>query len=184
MAESRNCQVRPRAKFFKTLLLACLLVSAVSLFAERQGRLVFAAEQTQAYITTRDVNVRSGPGTHYKILTEIKEGTKVNVAGREGEWLRVVSKVGNPPGYIHEQYARPAGEPARQAAPFLPGSYITTADTFVREGPGLHYKVVAQVPRDIKVQVVGAEGDWLKVQSKRGRPPGYIDSRHARRSPG
>ncbi|MGH7774482.1 MAG: SH3 domain-containing protein [Candidatus Binatia bacterium] len=171
--------------FLPVLLILAVLLTAGG--CEKQEAREFkttaaATEQTQPYVTTSDVNVRSGPGTQYKIITEIKRGTKVNVAGREGDWLKVVSKQGNPPGYIHERYARPGGEPTKQAvsAP-AQGSYVTTAEVNVRRGPGLQYEIVAQIPRDTKVQVVDAEGDWLKVQSKHGNPPGYIEKRYAKR---
>ena len=142
-----------------------------------------ATEQTQPYVTTQDVKVRSGPGTRYKIIADITSGTKVNVAGHEDSWLKIVSKHGNPPGYIDERFAKPAGEPPARAATPLQGSYKTTADTSVREGPGLHYKAVAKIDKGTTVNVVGAEGDWLKVQSKHGKPPGYIEKRYAGRRP-
>ena len=172
-----------QVKLFSLLatLLFFLALGALAQQGTRGAQVVFAAEPTQPYVTTRDVNLRSGPGTQYKIITEIKEGTKVNVAGREGEWLRVVSKSGKPPGYIQEKYARPVEERSKQTTSFAPGFYMTTADTSVREGPGLHYKVVAQIPKDTKVYVVGGEGDWYRVQSKHGRAPGYIDRRYAQR---
>ena len=138
-------------------------------------------EQTYAYITTADVKVRSGPGTQYKVIADIKSGTKVNVAESDGEWLKIVSKQGNPPGYIQEQYVRPTGEPIKKKTSFVQGSYSATADTYVREGPGLHYKNVAKITKGMKVHVVDAEGDWLKVQSKHGNPPGYIEKKYAQR---
>jgi uncharacterized protein YgiM (DUF1202 family) len=136
-------------------------------------------DQTQAYTTIQDVKVRSGPGTRYKIIAEIKSGMKVNVTGREGGWLRVVSKKGNPPGYIDERFAQPASASAAQATEPARGLYATTADAYVREGPGLHYKAVATVEKGTRINVVGEEGEWLKVQSKRGNPPGYIEKRYA-----
>ena len=45
----------------------------------------------------------------------------------------------------------------------------------MRKGPGLHYEVVAKILKGMKVHIVGAEVDWLKVQSKHGKPPGYIE---------
>ena len=139
------------------------------------------AEKTRPYLTVEDVKVRSGPGTRYKIIAEIKANTRVNVAGQEGGWLRVVSRQGRPPGYIDQRFAEPmAAEEAAQADSYR-GTYNTTADVAVREGPGPHYKAVARIVKDTHVTVVGAEGDWLKVQSKRGNPPGYIDSRFAER---
>ena len=138
-------------------------------------------EQTYPYVTTGDVKVRSGPGTQYKVVAEIKSGTKVNVASSEGEWLKIVSKVGNPPGYIQERFARPTGEPIKKPSPFVQGPYTATADTYVREGPGLNYKTVATITKGTKVHVVDAEGDWLKVQSKHGNPPGFIEKKYAQR---
>ncbi|HEY1266804.1 MAG TPA: SH3 domain-containing protein [Candidatus Binatia bacterium] len=143
------------------------------------------SEQTRLYITVQDVKVRSGPGTRYKIIAEIKADTRVNVAGQEGEWLRVVSKHGRPPGYIDHRFAQPAGPESAPMRPRNPrGTYKTTADIQVREGPGLHYRSVARIREQTEVMVVGAEGDWLKVQSQRGNPPGYIERRYAERVPG
>jgi N-acetylmuramoyl-L-alanine amidase len=149
------------------------------------------------YVTTSNVQLRSGPGLQYSVVTEIKSGTKVNVAGREGEWLKVVSKKGNPPGYIEQRNAQPLDESAQArtegADPsgarqvrrnFVAGPYVTTEETKVRRGPGSNYESVATIPKDTKVHVVGSEGGWLKVESKHGKPPGYIVETHAVRSGG
>ena len=141
-------------------------------------------EPTRLYKTLQDVKVRSGPGTRYKIIAEIKADTLVNVAGQQGDWLRVVSKHGRPPGYIDHRFAKPAGPETTRSVTSPRGTYTTTADTSVREGPGLHYKLVAKIDRNTQVTVVGAEGDWLKVQSQHGNPPGYIERRYAERVPG
>ena len=148
-----------------------------------ESKATATTEQTQPYVATTDVKVRSGPGTQYKVVAEIKSGTKVNVAGYDGEWLKIVSKLGNPPGYIEDRYLRPTGEPIKKKVPFAQGPYTATADTPVREGPGLHYKAVAKIPKGMKVHVVDTEGDWLKVQSKQGNPPGYIEKKSAQRRP-
>jgi len=166
------------------LLLLLLLPGCEKKDAEEPKTAVQTSEQTQPYITSRAVSVRSGPGTRYKVVAEIQSGTRVNVAGREEGWLKVVSKRGNPPGYIEERFARPAAQPATRSVPSVQGSFTTTSDTYVREGPGQHYKTVAKIDKGTKVNVVGAEGDWLKVQSKRGNPPGYIEKIYAQRRPG
>jgi len=141
-------------------------------------------EPTRLYTTIQDVKVRSGPGTRYKIIAEIKADTMVNVAGQQGDWLRVVSKHGRPPGYIDQRFAKPAGPDVAARVKSPRGIYTTTADISVRQGPGLHYKSMAKIDKDTQVTVVGAEGDWLKVQSKHGNPPGYIEKRYAERVPG
>lgn len=142
-----------------------------------------AIEQTWPYVTTDNVKVRSGPSAQYKVVAEIKSGTKVNAVATDGEWLKIISKQGNPPGYIPERYAKPTGEPIKKVSPPVQGSYTATADTAVREGPGLHYKTVAKITKGMKVHVVDAEGNWLKVESKHGRAPGYIEKIYTQRSP-
>jgi peptidoglycan endopeptidase LytF len=140
--------------------------------------------QTQGtYMTTATVNVRKGPGTDYETVAKIPKGARVQVVGKQGSWLKVQSKHGNPPGYIDERFAVPRKEKAAPA-PASPGTYTTTATVNVRKGPGTSHAIVAKIPKNSKVQVVGFEGDWLKVQSKHGNPPGYIQKTYAKRLAG
>jgi uncharacterized protein YgiM (DUF1202 family) len=62
------------------------------------------------------------------------------------------------------------------------GSYETTAEVPLREGPGNFHKVITTLPKGIQINVVGKEGFWLKVESKHGGKPGYIDEQFARAS--
>lgn len=136
------------------------------------------------YLTTDQVQVRKGPGAQFDVVAVIPKGIKIHVVGSEGSWLRVQSKHGNPPGYIDDRYARPLESPASsQSASSVSGPYATTAEVHLREGPGLHYRVLTTIPKGIKINVVGAEGHWLKVQSKHGKPSGYLDKRYAEREP-
>lgn len=134
------------------------------------------------YTTTADVALRSGPGMNYSVITTLPKGIAINVIGREGYWLKVESKHGGKPGYIDEQFAQPEG--AAQTTPSnnraggsVAGAYRTIRDADLREGPGSKYPVVAKLPSGIRVNVVRAEGDWLRVVSKSGAKPGYVEKR-------
>jgi len=164
------------AEFGSTLLLAAFLLSAEAAAGQSpQG----------TYLTTTDVHVRKGPGTNYEVVTTIPKGVKVNVVGREGAWLKVESKHGNKPGYINEQYARPVQDQqtaqTKTVVAEVAGPYRTIKETDLREGPGLQYRVAAKLPADVKVNVLRAEGDWLRVESKRGNKPGYVEKRDLER---
>ena len=50
------------------------------------------------------------------------------------------------------------------------------ADTQVRSGPGLHYPSLADIAKGTKLNVVDEEKGWLKVESKRGNKPGYVEA--------
>jgi uncharacterized protein YraI len=54
-------------------------------------------------------------------------------------------------------------------------------DVDLRQGPGASYPVVARLSSGIKVNVVRAEGDWLRVESKHGGKPGYLERRFVER---
>jgi uncharacterized protein YgiM (DUF1202 family) len=122
---------------------------------------------------------------NHEVITTIPKDVRVNVVGREGNWLKVESKHGGKPGYIDDRYARPAGsQPASQtgkASPSVAGPYRTVRETELRNGPGFNYPVLTKLPADIKVNVTRSEGDWLRVESKHGDKPGYIDKRDVER---
>lgn len=142
-----------------------------------------AAAVSGTYITTADVSLRSGPGVSYSVVTTLPKGIKINVVGRQGYWLKVESKHGGAPGYIDEQFAAPAGSAQNSTTkkPQLTGAYRTLVDVDLRQGPGAKYPVVARLPSGIKVNVVGAEGDWLRVESKHSGKPGYLERRFVER---
>jgi len=132
------------------------------------------------YVTTADVNLRKGPGTKYEIVTTIPKNVKISVVGKEGYWLKVESKHGGKPGYIDEQYATPvSGQQSTQTktSPLASaGPYRTLRETDLREAPALTSKVITKLPANIKIYVTRSEGEWLRVESKHGGRPGYVQS--------
>jgi uncharacterized protein YgiM (DUF1202 family) len=160
---------------FFTLVVALMLSPGTTVAQTAQG----------TYVTTADVNLRKGPGTNYEVVTKIPKDVNINVVGKEGSWLKVESKHGGKPGYIDEKYARQVGaqQSAQTKAGLLSvaGPYRTLRETELREGPGLSSRVITKLPADIKVNVVRSEGDWLRVESKRGGKPGYVEKRSVER---
>lgn len=138
------------------------------------------------YTTTADVPLRAGPGTNHPVITTLPKGIKINVVGKEGYWLKVESKHGDKPGYIEERFAR-LETTAKKTAPkpatptSVAGAYRTVKDVDLREGPGTKYKVVTKLPAGLKVNVVRAQGDWLRVESKKGGEPGYLEKKSVER---
>jgi uncharacterized protein YraI len=172
--------MRRRWSWIPGLLLAVFIVGKFP-----NGQL-FAQSIRGAYTTTTETALRSGPGMNYGVVATLPKGIKINVVGREGYWLKVESKHGGAPGYIDEQFAQP--EPAGQlsatksAVAPVAGAYRTLVDVDLRQGPGTKYPVVTKLPSGIRVNVVRAEGDWLRVESKTGGKPGYLEKRFVERS--
>jgi hypothetical protein len=61
-----------------------------------------------------------------------------------------------------------------------PGVYETTQATSVYENPASTARVISQIGRGTRINVVSSAGDWLEVRSNRGNPPGYVRSDDAR----
>jgi uncharacterized protein YraI len=169
----------------KPILLTLL---AVGLLFEGNFAAVADAQTVRGtYTVTEDVPLRAGPGTNHPIITTLPKGIKIQVVGREGYWLRVESKHGAKPGYIDDRFAR-VDAPQTSAPPkssptpgSVAGAYRALRDVELREGPGTQYKSVAMIPAGIKVHVIRAEGDWLRVESKSGGKPGYVEKRSVER---
>lgn len=162
----------------KILLLAVVTVTAL-------GGALYAQATKGSYATTADVSLRSGPGANHEVITTLPKGIQINVVSKEGYWLKVESKHGGKPGYIDEQFAtRDATTKAVQAkapATSVAGPYRTLGEIELRQGPGTKYPTVTKIPADITVNVVRAEGDWLRVESKKGGKPGYVEKRDVER---
>jgi uncharacterized protein YgiM (DUF1202 family) len=134
--------------------------------------------QLRPYVTIENTKLRAGPGPQFRTISEIRRDAKVQVVGRDGDWVLIVSKKGNPPGYIEITAIEPSSSDQKQESSALPveGKYESLADTRVYSGPGLHYPVVAEIKKGTKINVVDEDKGWLKVESRRGNKPGYVEA--------
>jgi len=135
-------------------------------------------KQTRPYVTVENAKVRIGPGPQFRGIADIPANAKVYVVGRDGDWALIVSKKGNAPGFVELAAIKPGeGEKAESGEPSrVEGRYEAMANTQVRSGPGLHYPTLADIAKGTKLNVVDEEKGWLKVESKRGNKPGYVEA--------
>jgi uncharacterized protein YgiM (DUF1202 family) len=140
--------------------------------------------QTHPFAIVDNTMVRTGPGQQFRTIAMVRRDARVQVVGRDGDWLLIVSKRGNPPGYIEITSVKPGtGEEQDYASP-IDGPYELLVDTQVRSGPGHENQVVAEVKKGMKIDVIGEEKGWLKVQSKSDNPAGYVEKSMAKPLPG
>ncbi len=137
-------------------------------------------KQTRPYVTVENTKVRSGPGPQFRGIADIPANAKIHVVGRDGDWALIVSKKGNAPGFVELAAIKP-GEGESEKPEFgearrVEGKYEAMTNTQVRSGPGLHYPTIADIAKGTKLTVVEEENGWLKVESKRGNKPGYVEA--------
>jgi hypothetical protein len=61
-----------------------------------------------------------------------------------------------------------------------PRVYEITQATSVYENSSSTARVISQIDRGTRINVVSSAGDWLEVRSNRGNPPGFVRSDDAR----
>ena len=179
-----------KLEFFALAILILLLFSACKKSEEAASTddLPDLNKQIRPYVTVENTRVRSGPGPQFRNVAEIPAKAKIHVVGRDGDWALIVSKKGNAPGFVELAAIKPgegekddkeSGAPGR-AESKTEGRYEAVTNTQVRSGPGLHYPTVADIPKGTKLNVVDETNGWLKVESKRGNKPGFVDANLAK----
>lgn len=73
-----------------------------------------------------------------------------------------------------------APPPASPRGTAASGVYETTRATSVYQDPSSSARVISQIDQGTRINVVGSNGVWLEVRSRRGNPPGYVRSEDAR----
>ena len=71
-------------------------------------------------------------------------------------------------------------QPAAARRTAAAGVYETIRATSVYEDPAPAARVISQIDGGTRINVVGSDGAWLEVRSKRGNPPGYVRSDDAK----
>lgn len=126
--------------------------------------------------STANVNVRSGPGNSYSVLTVMKKGTRANKIAQVGNWGKV--EVNGKTGYVYMKYLTGySGSSSNSSTTNTSKTVSITASSLnVRSGPGTSYGVIGGLSKGSKASVVGTSGSWYKI--KYGSGYGYISSKY------
>lgn len=105
---------------------------------------------------TANVNVRSGPGTSYSKLGQLKKGDTVMRVGSTGDWTIIEWKDGR--AYVSSSYLRLVSSSQATGSRFF-----TLPNAQIRSSMGSNYKVLSTQP----------EGVWLSKAKL--RPDGWLE---------
>ena len=109
--------------------------------------------------TTADLNLRSGPGTGYQVLTVMPEGSQVSALTEEPQngFFRV--RYGSLEGWASATYLAVGSGPGDPGGdPSGPTARVTTALN-LRAGPGTGYQILAVMPAGAVVTVHDQAGE-------------------------
>ncbi|MBQ9393848.1 MAG: SH3 domain-containing protein [Oscillospiraceae bacterium] len=123
---------------------------------------VSSSAVTAVGIADGDVNLRSGAGTGYGVLTTVSSGTAVAVTGGSGKWLQV--RYDGKSGYMSADYVT-----VRTSADDLHSYGWVDADGLnVRSGASISADKVFTLSRGVYVEVTGFSGGWYAVKADGG----------------
>ena len=143
-----------------------------------------------ALVSTGAMNVRSGPGVTYSVLTVASQGQTVTLLGRNANssWAKIRLANGTE-GWANTSLltanvsisSLPVADspaPPEPPVPVAPGAVLS-----LRSGPGFNYPVTGSVYQGLRVTAVGrnANSTWLKVQLSDGQQ-GWIGAQYVQLS--
>lgn len=111
------------------------------------------------------LNVRSGPGTSFKVIATIRQGQRVKVLNRQNGWAQLEQ----PAGWVYEGYLTyenpgtplPTGDSGLYAI-------CNTTRLNVRSGPGTSYPIVAGLTYGQRVKILERRNGWARIENPAG----------------
>lgn len=155
-------------KLFATFVAVLVVFSGLHL-----AEPAHAATGKTKYVTASALNIRSGPGTGYKVITTVKKNQAVQVTQTKGTWDKVI--VGKKTGWASNKYLT-IKKPAAKTTAAAKTMYVTASALNVRSGPGTKYKVVTVIKKGQSVKVTQTKNSWDKVAA--GAKTGWASGKY------
>lgn len=144
--------------------------------------------ETVYYVNTQQLNVRSGPGSEYDILTKLPRGESIIALTRvesqdKGFWMKI--RTGYLEGWVNEKLVSRDKSDAINKQPFTPMVdeivyYVNTKNLNVRSGPGPEYSVITKLSQGSPVRSLEKTeskdgGFWMKIRT--GSLEGWVNEK-------
>ncbi|MEN8140321.1 MAG: SH3 domain-containing protein [Thermodesulfobacteriota bacterium] len=129
------------------------------------GALLLLAGVAQAKmvsVKSELINMRSGPGSKYKILWELGQGYPLKVIGAKGSWYRV------------QDYENDKGWVSKKLVDRTPHLVVKKRAINLRSGPSTRYKIVRQAKRGVVFRTVTSRKGWVKVRHEEEKVEGWV----------
>ncbi|MEK4581134.1 C40 family peptidase [Bacillus sp. FSL R12-0074] len=135
-------------------------------------------------VNVSSLRVRTGPSTSHTTIGSVKKGQVVQVIGEVQDWFKI--NYAGQTAYLSKDYVTKGGsnenttqgnnqEQNNNVTVQTGGTYVVNATSLrVRTGPATYHSVIGGVLNGTKLNVVGSEGSWFKVNYQ-GKT-GYVSS--------
>lgn len=131
------------------------------------------AETVKTPASDGSLNVRSGPGTGYGVVTWVKNGQAITVVENTSPWAKIKVNSTGKTGYIKAKYIASGSEPASGGTLATVTTKYAGSVVNVRKGPGTDSEVAFKVTGGSRVEICGESGNWYLIKANNGKT-GYI----------
>lgn len=128
------------------------------------------------YINASDVNLRSGAGTNYSVVTCMAKNTKftfVNGKLYNSKWYKIKLTSNSKTGYVTKEYATVSSSTtASNVSGYVSDDYVN-----LRSGAGTNYSVVSCLRKNTKFTFLSTSlynSSWYKIKVTSTAKTGYI----------
>ncbi|MGE6617632.1 SH3 domain-containing protein [Bacillus mycoides] len=135
-------------------------------------------------VNVSSLRVRTGPSTSHTTIGSVKKGQVVQVVGEVQDWFKI--NYAGQTAYLSKDYVTKGGsnenttqgnnqEQNNNVTVQTGGTYVVNATSLrVRTGPATYHSVIGGVLNGTKLNIIGSEGSWFKVNYQ-GKT-GYVSS--------
>ena len=161
-----------RKTIIRTLLAAALMSASFSLTAYAES----------AVVTGSEVNLRSGPGTNYRVIDCLTRGSTVTVTDRSGDTWYAVDYNGQS-GFMAAGYLDISEDDygSLTISSDTGNGYINAMYVRFRSGPSSNASILGEYNRGKAVSITGSSGDWTACVID--GQAGYIHSQYLSSEP-
>ena len=149
----------------KVIMSLGLSVAALSLST------IDASAAQSATVTTSVLNVRTGAGTNYSIMSKVYKGDTLEVIGSLNGWYNIKLSNGKT-GWVSGDYLSISGSSTNTESK---KGTVTTDTLNVRSGAGTSYSIISKVHKGDTVNIVGSSNGWYKIELSSGKT-GWVSS--------
>jgi uncharacterized protein YgiM (DUF1202 family) len=142
-----------------------------------------AATATPASVVNTGVlNVRSGPGVNYSVVTTVSQGESVTLLGRNNaaSWVKIQLNNGQE-GWVNASLIQPSVAistlPVIDSPGLTPSATVASGALNVRTGPGIEYGIVTVSYQGHTLALLGrnANASWVRVRTFNGQE-GWVNA--------
>jgi len=138
-----------------------------------------SSSEMTAVVNTGILNVRSGPGADFELLTSVARNSRLPVLQSQGDWLEVLLP-SSQTGWIQGEFAlllMELADPPPQLQPSQPQqppqrqkmATVTVGALNARSAPDTSARILALLPQGTTLPVLAEQANWLRVSLLSGQ---------------